>query len=239
MLVPMPTTRPTPHAVPHRLSLPAVTALIIAALLLFDASGLDMPLARLFGDAGGFPLKNDWWLEAVFHKGGRLLAWAFGLWLCLGVWWPVGVLRRLDSAARARLAVTTLLALLAVSSLKAASPISCPWDLAAFGRLAPHVSHWHWPAGGDGGSGRCFPAGHASSGFAFVGGFFAFRRIAPQIAWRWLGASVAAGLLLGLAQQVRGAHFMSHTLWTGAICWGVALAVDAIALRWRAPARAV
>jgi membrane-associated PAP2 superfamily phosphatase len=34
-----------------------------------------------------------------------------------------------------------------------------------------------------------------------------------------------AGLAFGLAQQWRGAHFMSHTLWSAAVCWGVALAV--------------
>ena len=30
-------------------------------------------------------------------------------------------------------------------------------------------------SGADGGSGRCFPSGHASAGFSFIGGFFAFR----------------------------------------------------------------
>lgn len=224
---------PTP-ASPRQLAL--FTLALVAALLLFDASGIDMPLARIFGDAGGFPLKSNAVLETVFHKGGRLLAWGFGLWLCVGVWWPTGVLRRLDGVARAQLAITTLLALLAVSSLKAVSPISCPWDLVDFGRVAPHVSHWLWPAHGDGGSGRCFPAGHASSGFAFVGGYIAFRGVAPPIARRWLWASVGAGLVFGVAQQARGAHFMSHTLWTGAICWLVALAIDAAWARWRLPA---
>ncbi len=35
-----------------------------------------------------------------------------------------------------------------------------------------------------------------------------------------------AGLLLGAAQQLRGAHFMSHTLWTGWICWSVAVLLE-------------
>jgi len=42
-------------------------------------------------------------------------------------------------------------------------------------------------------------------------------------------AALAAGLVLGLAQQARGAHFMSHTLWSGWVCWCVAWAVDAAA----------
>jgi membrane-associated PAP2 superfamily phosphatase len=44
----------------------------------------------------------------------------------------------------------------------------------------------------------------------------------------WLACAVAAGLLLGLVQQWRGAHFMSHTVWSAAVCWAVAALVDAM-----------
>jgi membrane-associated PAP2 superfamily phosphatase len=33
--------------------------------------------------------------------------------------------------------------------------------------------------------------------------------------------------VLGLAQQWRGAHFMSHTLWSAAVCWMIAWLVHA------------
>ena len=32
-------------------------------------------------------------------------------------------------------------------------------------------------------------------------------------------SALLAGLALGLAQQMRGAHFMSHTLWSAWLCW--------------------
>jgi membrane-associated PAP2 superfamily phosphatase len=92
--------------------------------------------------------------------------------------------------------------------------------------VAQHIPHWSHFLQPDGGSGRCFPAGHASAGFAFFGGYFAFRDDAPGIARLWLGAALLAGLLLGIAQQMRGAHFMSHTLWSGWICWSVAWLLD-------------
>ena len=111
-----------------------------------------------------------------------------------------------------------LLALAVVSVTKNLSTTSCPWDLAEFGGVARHVSHWAMGVL-DGGGGRCFPAGHASAGFAFAGGYFALRRKAPAAARWWLAGSLLAGLVLGAAQQVRGAHFMSHTLWSGWICW--------------------
>ena len=35
----------------------------------------------------------------------------------------------------------------------------------------------------------------------------------------------AAGLLLGMARVVQGAHFLSHNLWSGLVCWLVILAL--------------
>ena len=34
------------------------------------------------------------------------------------------------------------------------------------------------------------------------------------------------GLLLGVAQQLRGAHYMSHTFWTAWYCWVAAASLD-------------
>ena len=52
-----------------------VTLAALAALLLWDLSGLDMPAARLFGDLHGFAWTNTFFLSRVMHDGGRLLAW--------------------------------------------------------------------------------------------------------------------------------------------------------------------
>jgi membrane-associated PAP2 superfamily phosphatase len=200
-----------------------ITAALLAAALAWDAAGLDLPFAHLAGSAQGFPWRGHWLLSGVLHEGGRRLTWLVALGLCLGVWWPRGSLTRLPHQARVRLAAGALLAALAVNALKGASHTSCPWDLADFGGIARYASHWSLAA--DGGPGRCFPAGHASSGFAFVGGYFAFRDTDRSMAWRWLAPAAGSGLSLGLAQQWRGAHFMSHTLWSAVVCWCVALAV--------------
>lgn len=200
------------------------------ALLFFfwDRSGLDLPAAQWFGGPAGFPLKDHWLLTTVLHDSARRLAWTLALLLCLGVWFPVGGLKHLGFRRRLQLAVTTLVAVTVVSSLKAVSATSCPWSLADFGGVAHYMPHWAGLLQRDGGSGGCFPAGHASCGFAFVGGYFAFRHDRPALAWRWLAAAVLVGLLLGLAQQMRGAHFMSHTLWTGWICWCTAWGIDRV-----------
>ena len=212
--------------------LATVTAAVTLALLAWDLLQLDMPMARWWGDAQGFMLRDNWVLDNVVHDGGRRVAWALTLALCVGVWWPWGWLRGIDTARRLQLAATTLLAALAVSTIKSFSGTSCPWDMAEFGgvaRYAGGLPHWLSLTAGDGGSGRCFPAGHASAGFAFVGGYFAFRDVRPALARGWLAVALAAGLVLGLSQQLRGAHFMSHTLWSAWVCWCVAWAIDSLA----------
>ena len=190
----------------------------LLCLLAWDALGQDRALAHAFGTGSGFPMREQWFLVLVLHEGARRVGWLVVLLLTLGVWWPMGLLRRIDLGERLQLAVSALVALFVVSSLKSLSATSCPWDLAEFGGVARYASHWALGIV-DGGGGRCFPAGHASAGFAFLGGYFALRRRQPRAARLWLAASLAAGLVLGGAQQVRGAHFMSHTLWTGWLCW--------------------
>lgn len=215
-----------------------VTVGLALLFLAWEAAGGDRWMADLAGNAGGFPLRSHWLLEAVLHGGARIVAWVLALALCLGVWWPMGPLRLLSRPQRVQLAGGVLLSVAAVALLKAANPAACPWSLTAYGGLVEPVSHWLWWITPAGGRGSCFPAGHASAGFAFVGGWFVFREVAPVLARRWLVVALAAGLLLGLSQQWRGAHFMSHTLWSGWLCWCLAWALDGLRRRL-APATVV
>jgi len=214
----------------------ALAVLPLVPLLLWDASGLDLPLARLFGSAQGFARRSHPGYVLLLHEVPRALSMAALLALAWGAWRPWGFLRTMGAADRRQLAFSVALAMLSITALKRLATTSCPWDLAEFGGVAHYVSHWIWGVR-DGGSGRCFPAGHASAGFAFLGGYFALRHKAPTAARWWLASALLAGFVLGAAQQVRGAHFMSHTLWTGWLCWTTGWLCDlaATALRPRFP----
>lgn len=145
-------------------------------------------------------------------------------------------MRGLVPAQRWQLVLSIAGGVLAITALKRLNHTSCPWDLAEFGGAARHVSHWLWGVR-DEGAGHCFPAGHASTAFAYLAGWFVLRRAAPRVAGPWLLWALVAGLALGLAQQMRGAHYMSHTLWTAWLCWAWGLAVDT-ALQWCRQGRA-
>lgn len=240
------------HSTPARLLRPlppalwalwALTLGLLGGVLLWDAGGLDLPLARWAGSAQGFAWRSVPALVLWLHEVPRALSMGLLVLLGIGAVWPYGFLRRLARRERVQL-VLSILAAIAVSTLvKRLSNTSCPWDLAEFGGVARHVSHWRWGVQ-DGGPGHCFPAGHASAAFGFVAGWFVLRRAAPGLATGWLLAAVAGGLVLGLAQQLRGAHYLSHTLWSAWICWTVGLVVEcgvvaAAALRHRRQAAKV
>ncbi|TFZ08661.1 phosphatase PAP2 family protein [Ramlibacter humi] len=204
-----------------RQTLPPLLVPTVAALVLvlgWDASGLDLPAAQWASHAGGFPLRDNWLWSKVLHEGARTAVWLMVLWPVSALWRPTGVLRRLPRARIGWLLATALTGMLLISVLKHHSLTSCPWDLREFGGKARLVSHWAWGLS-DGGSGQCFPGGHASAGFAWLAGYFAFREHQPRVARAWLAGALVAGAAMGVAQQLRGAHFASHTLWTAWLCW--------------------
>ncbi|MDO8441804.1 MAG: phosphatase PAP2 family protein [Polaromonas sp.] len=190
----------------------------LALLLFWDALQLDMPMARWFGSVHGFAWQHHWLLAGPLHEGARSLGWLLVILLTVAIRWPVGVLKRLSRGQRTRLVLGILVALLVIAMIKQSSLSSCPWDLTEFGGPAHYVPHWLWGVP-DGGGGHCFPAGHASTGFAFIAGYFCLHDQAPRQARWWLGAALFAGFALGLVQQIRGAHYMSHVLWSAWFCW--------------------
>jgi membrane-associated PAP2 superfamily phosphatase len=210
----------------------------LALLLLWDGSGGDMAVMRLFGTPAGFGWRDAFLTSTVLHQGGRALGWAVGLAWLLDAWrprlWHGGPSR----AERFGWLLVAVGCLLLVPAIKHASHTSCPWDLQDFGGAAQHVSHWAFGVH-DGGPGHCFPSGHASAAFAFFAGHFLLRDSRPAAARAWLAGVLVAGLLFGLAQVARGAHHPSHVLWTAWLCWAACVAADRLARLWRAlPGRA-
>ncbi|SEL76416.1 Membrane-associated enzyme, PAP2 (acid phosphatase) superfamily [Roseateles sp. YR242] len=198
----------------------------LLVVLTWDALGLDLSAVRWFGDANGFAWRNHWLTAGLLHQGGRWLATGLAVVLLVNAvrpLWP-GLTRRERWLAVA----ITAVCLVAIPLIKQGSTTSCPWDLAEFGGTAHYVSHWRFGLN-DGGPGHCFPSGHASSAFAFFSLFFMLRRAYPRQARAALTGVLMMGLLYGLAQMARGAHYPSHTFWTGWICWAMTVGIVTLA----------
>ena len=209
----------------------ALTLALLALVLLWDASGLDLAVMRLWGTEQGFALKHHPLLSRWLHTRGQQAAVVLYIFQLIMVWRPLGPWRRLQRRERAQALIAVTLSLVTISTLKHFSLTSCPWDLDIFGGPAHHVSHWAWGTP-DGGGGQCFPGGHASSAFGFLAMTLPFLQSAdPRLqrtGRRWLVFLVVMGLVFGLTQTLRGAHYPSHTLWTAWICWTVGSAVYAL-----------
>ncbi len=202
--------------------------LAVALSLLLDAVfGLDQRVAdALYAWEGHrWALKDAFATQQLLHRGGHdasLLAWCvvFAAW----VWSLHGERRREWRKPLGYLVLATLAGTLLVAWIKSWSNMDCPWDLLRYGGERPFVGLFDTRPLGLGRA-RCFPAAHASAGYAWLSLYFFLGVVRPR--WRWFGllAGLTSGLVFGVAQQLRGAHFLSHDLWTLAICWVVALAL--------------
>jgi membrane-associated PAP2 superfamily phosphatase len=210
----------------------AICLSLLALLLLWDLTGWDLAVVRSFAGPSGFTWRGHWMTTLVLHEGGRLIGWVVLAGLIVQLRHPLPFARDVSVAERRWWLATSLLCLLVISLLKHASLTSCPWSLLEFGGNARYVSHWRLGAA-DGGSGGCFPSGHASAAFAFLSGYFALRERHPIAARRWLVGVISLGLLFGIGQTLRGAHYPSHTLWTAWICLGLTLACHHAWRAWR------
>lgn len=213
------------------------TLLWLLVITTVHLAGTDLWLAQaLYRIEGGQWLLRDHWLSYhLLHEGGRLLV-ALMLLTNLGVVLWAGWRRQLSLLRAATLVlVSVVTSMLLVNLLKGATGLDCPWDLRPFGgeRLF-HDLFESLPADQPGG--RCFPAGHASGGYGWLALYFAALHLDPRWRWRALAVGLGLGLLFGLGQQLRGAHFLSHDLWTLALCWWCGCALDALcrpATGWR------
>jgi membrane-associated PAP2 superfamily phosphatase len=186
-----------------------------------EYTGLDVWISQYFYDSalGKWPYKSHWLTQDLLHNGGRYLVVAMAIILLLLL---VGsfFLSRLKPYRR-DLAFVLLAGISGpaiIGGLKAATHIYSPWDLQIFGGAQPYIRIFdHAPLHAS--VGHAFPAAHSSGGFAWLSLFFALRRRAVPWSRLSLLLPLFLGLLFGVAQQVRGAHFLSHDLITLAICW--------------------
>lgn len=190
---------------------------------LFAVTDWDLRLSDPFYDslARIWPYKRSWWANDLIHTGGKYLVLLIGvtsLLVYVASYFGESLRRWRRKALFLCLCIGLSTGL--VSLGKQFSNRHCPWDYDRYGGEVPYRGLFAEPPA-ECKPGRCFPAGHASGGFALVGLYFVARRRAWALAG--LGVGLLLGAVFGFGQMARGAHFVSHNLWTAAICWAVSL----------------
>jgi membrane-associated PAP2 superfamily phosphatase len=216
-----------------------LAATAVAMACVFHFTRLDLQLAAPYYDPvnHAFPWRFAWVSKYFVHRYVKYV-----LLLCGIVVWIVAAWSSLRprtagfiAAHRRRWWLVAWSAVLVpgiISVLRLSSSMHCPWDVTDFGGYSPYFDLLSAiPAGTR--PGRCFPAGFVASGSWLL----AFALLwYPERKRRCLVAGIAALLLafgLGWVQQMRGAHFLSHTLWSLWISWAVVLLLHALGGAWR------
>jgi membrane-associated PAP2 superfamily phosphatase len=204
----------------HHIRLPLVCFAVLAGI--FATTFSDIAIARtMFFDPAHMRWIGDgsWWVNDFLHSGGRwlirgLAAAAAALWIASWMQGNLGALRR----PAAYFVVAAALSIGTVGLLKLITNVDCPWDLSQFGGRFPFVELFA-DRPDTLRQGHCFPAAHASSGYALFALYFAFRERSWVMAKLGLALGGTVGLIFGLAQQSRGAHFASHDVWSAFLVW--------------------
>lgn len=202
-----------------------IAVTFVLAFVLIELLDLKFLIANQLYQLGGiqWSLRHHFITEDILHRGVRfanLLVILLLLVITLIKSFPSF---RGDNHRRyILLLLSVLLSFGLINYLKAIFGMDCPWDLRLYGGSRPYIELWefndtHFS------SGRCFPAGHSSIGFAWSALYFFWIKNRPNLARVALALSLALGVTLGFAQQLRGAHFFLDDLTTAFICWTISV----------------
>ena len=163
------------------LGIPAITAI---TLLLLELTSLDMDIAKMAYDpaAGGFIGKHSYFLENILHYRAKQVVIALGVLSFAGFVASVFI-GPLKSWKRELGCMVLSMALSTsfVTPVKAVTAVQCPWSLTEFGGHETY-SELLSPRPATDKPGRCWPGGHAATGFTLLALFFVLRDRRPRLA---------------------------------------------------------
>ncbi|WP_368029977.1 phosphatase PAP2 family protein [Arcobacter sp. s6] len=114
---------------------------------------------------------------------------------------------------------------LMIGSLKAISNTPCPCNIVNFNGVYPDIKVFDsypkdfvQPS-----KAKCWPAGHASGGFALMALFFLFKT--PINQKKALIGALIVGWSMGTYKMLLGDHFLSHTIITMIMAWLIILMI--------------
>lgn len=231
----------------RRAATAACIGLVLSALFILwigRFTDIDIALADAAFDRAtrSFPMQHAWLAETFNHVVLKTLLSAAGAFAVMRAVRDAVVPSPHWSADYRNgmrvLALSAVCVPLAISLLKRASMSHCPWDLQRYGGAEPYVRLLErMPAGVV--PGHCMPAGHASSALwlVAVAAFWWPRDRRKALAAG--AAMLVLGGVVGWLQQLRGAHFLTHTLWSAWIACALVLAIYLFTTRMPACLRAL
>ena len=203
--------------------------LIMGLLLWLDPAGLDFAIAeKMYVPGVGFVGHKSYWLENILHDRAKQVVILFSVLVVMGFLASLFMPKLREWRRTLGYVVLAMgLSTAIITPLKALTAVQCPWSLSEFGGeetftpLLDARAETLKP-------GRCWPGGHASTGFSLLALFFALRDRHPRAARVALGVALGLGVIFSIGRMLQGAHFLSHNIWTLLFDWMICV----LCYRW-------
>ncbi len=202
---------------------------LVLCLMLFEFSHLDTTVQNYFYN----PATHHWLLDRnepvlkfILYDGLKVLLVVFALlvFVALVFFRKTERVRRYHKGLWVVL-LTAILVPAVVGELKTRTNMPCPRDLLIYSGTYPHIKLFEpYPPGFHQAEPmRCYPAGHASGGFALLSLFFLFKT--PRNRRYALLTAMGIGWSSGAYKMLIGDHFLSHTVVTMLLAWLIASSI--------------
>ncbi|QOP45579.1 phosphatase PAP2 family protein [Sulfurimonas paralvinellae] len=208
-----------------------LTSLILAAVILFfGITDVDLWVQDIFYNFS----THKWILDSslqpyrfIFYDGIKKLLIAIAVLLLLTLLFFYKM--RIVQEYKRGMVIVILSAIFVpviVGTLKKETNMPCPYNEVHYSGIYPRTAVWqeypkeftltHKRS-------KCWPAGHASGGFALLSLFFLFKKKRNKIIG--LGIGFVTGWSMGLYKMIIGDHFLSHTVITMILAWLIILII--------------
>ena len=210
----------------------ASALILLLSILFFGLSGTDIWVQKHFYNT----ITHQWIIDTnnpvlkfIFYDGIKRLLIILNVLVIIGL---IAGWKKPSLAPYKRglviVVLSSIFVPLLVSSLKAVTNVPCPKSLEIFDGTYPHTCVWEkYPSDFcQKQKQKCWPAGHASGGFALLSLIFLFRTRRAKIGAVALGMGI--GWSMGLYKMLIGDHFLSHTFITMIMAWLIISIIAAI-----------
>lgn len=213
----------------HNQQILITTLLLMAVIILFEWSNWDIVLQEYFYDfqSKSWLLdKNEPILKFILYSGLKKLLIAFAI----TILFVLLFFRKYEAVKEYKkglwtVVLSAIFVPLFIASLKYISNTPCPCDIEHFNGNYPNVKVFDgYPSSFKQESKiKCWPAGHASAGFALLAFYFVFKDKVNKK--RSLYGALLIGWSMGIYKMLIGHHFLSHTIITIIIAWLIILII--------------
>jgi len=213
------------------------TVVLIFTVIFFGTSDIDIVVQDTFFDASTHHWIVDKTLEPykfIFYDGIKKLLILFAVSVLLAL---IFFLRNNTTVSTYRkglilIVLSAIFVPLTVGGLKKVTNMPCPKNEIHYGGVYPSTKVWesYPPTFKKCHKICCFPAAHASGGFALLSLFFLFRNRRNKILA--LVGALTVGWSMGLYKMLIGDHFLSHTVISMILAWLIVLVLQKIVVQY-------